>query len=78
MLTLYKVGNEKETRLNFEAVSEVDMFLKGVYDSVKGIIYSDGILYSCTTTAISQWKRSEWILRKFDTIGDKIEVKDWE
>ena len=77
MLTLYKVGNEKETRLNFETVSEVYMFLCGVYDSVKGTTCLDGILYSCTTTAISQWKRSEWILSKFDTMGYKIKVKDW-
>ena len=77
MLTLYKVGNEKETRLNFETVLEVDTFLNGVYDSVKVTIYSDGILYNCYTTIMSTWKRSEWILSKFDTMGDKIEVKDW-
>ena len=77
MLTLYKVGNEKETRLNFETVSEVDMFLNGVYDSVKGAVYSDGILYNCYTTIMSTWKRSDWILSKCDAMGDKIEVKDW-
>ena len=77
MLTLYKVSNEKETRLNFETVSEVDRFLNGVYDSVKVIIYSDGILYNCYTTIMSTWKRSDWILSKFDTMCDKIEVKDW-
>ena len=78
MLTLYKVGNEKETRLNFETVSEVDMFLNGVYDSVKGAVYSDGILYNCYTTAMSQWKKSDWILSMFDSSGDKIDVKGWE
>ena len=78
MLTLYKVGNEKETRLNFETVSEVDMFLNGVYDSVKGAVYSDGILFNCYTTVLSQWKKSDWILSVFDSSGDKIDVKDWE
>ena len=77
MLTLYKVGDEKETSLNFETVSEVDMFLNGVYDSVKVNIYSDGVLYNCYTAIMSTWKLSEWILSKFDAMSDKIEVKDW-
>ena len=77
MLTLYKVGNEKDTRLKFETVLEVDTFLCGVYDSVSGVKYSDGILYNCYTTIMSTWKRSDWILSKCDAMGDKIEVKDW-
>lgn len=29
-------------------------------------------------TAMSQWKKSDWILSMFDSSGDKIDVKDWE
>lgn len=78
MLTLYKVGNEKETRLTFNSMLEVEKFLNGVYDQVKGVQYSDGILYNCYTTSMSQWKISDWILSMFDSFGDKIDVKDWE
>ena len=78
MLTLYKVGNEKETRLTFNSMLEVETFLNGVYDQVKGTRYSDGILFNCYTTAMSQWKKSDWILSMFDSSGDKIDVKDWK
>lgn len=78
MLTLYKVGNEKETRLTFKSMLEVETFLNCVDDQVKGTRYSDGILFNCYTTIFSQWKKSDWILSMFDSSGDKIDVKDWE
>ena len=77
MLTLYKVGNEKETHLTFNSILEVETFLNGVYDQVKCVQYSDGVLFNCYTTAISQWKKSDWILSMFDSSGDKIDVKEW-
>lgn len=78
MLTLYKVGNEKETRLTFNSMLEVETFLNGLYDQVKGVRYSDGILFNRYTTVMSQWKKSDWILSMFDSSGDKIDVKDLE
>lgn len=78
MLILYKVGNEKEARLNFNSILEVETFLNGVYDQVKGVRYSDGILFNCYTTEDGLLTRSCWILSMFDSSGDKIDVKDWE
>lgn len=77
MLTLYKVGKEKETQLNFDTILEAETFINGVYDQVKGVQYTDGILYNCYTTAMSQWKQSDWILSKLDASGNKIDVAYW-
>ncbi|MEG0153342.1 MAG: hypothetical protein RR744_09280 [Cellulosilyticaceae bacterium] len=78
MFKLYVVGKEKDTTISFDSLGEVKAFLLNVYDSVTCGAYIEGLKFACITTAMSQWKRTDWFLYQVDEDGSLISYKDWE
>ena len=63
MVKLYKLGAKEQTTLEFDTVIQAEKFLTSVYDVVfNPVRYSEGIVYQCKTTAISQYKLCDWVL----------------
>lgn len=61
---IYKPGEEDYTTLTFQTKDGVLNFLCSVYDHVREDVYNDGSLFRCKTTAISQYKLCEWVMKE--------------
>ena len=65
MVKLYKLGVKEQTTLEFDSTSKAVEFLRAVYDYVHSPVrYSDGVVYQCKTTAISQYKLCDWVIEE--------------
>lgn len=73
---LWKHEHQKETELKFDNYQQALSFLNAVYDYIWTTEYVDGILITCKTTAISQFKICDWMMVKIGPEGS-IPFKDW-